>query len=333
MDATPRKVNITRLRQGATWLLLAGLCAVTWGLTDNFLTWYNLVENLLTNAVPIAIIAFGMTLVMIGGGFDLSVGSNVATSAVVLVLVLQAIAGAHPVVAILVALAATLATATLLGALNGAMIAYVGVNPFVVTLSTMYVYRSTALVLARGGQSIQVPAALIEPLRSLYWDGVQVGKYCVPYPVFIAVGVFLAAYYLLRLTRHGYYMYALGGNERASWLAGIRTRRVKFATYALLGLACGVAAFVLATSSRTAEASGYQGYEMMAIAAVIVGGTPLGGGTGGLFGTLAGLLLLELIENLLSQFQVPSPYHPMVAGAIILVVVAADSLMRRQTRT
>ncbi len=323
--------------QGVTFLLLIVLCIITAALTDTFLNWYNLVQNLLTNAVPLGIIACGMTLVMIGGGFDLSVGSITAVSAVVSVLVLQRMAGASPILAGWSALGVCLSAGLLLGLVNGIFIAYLRINPFVVTLSNMFIFRSFAYVLTHGGQSIQIPTELFKHFRVINWGSMDPVRYFtnsssypVPYPIFIFLGVFLIVFYLLRFTRFGYYIYALGGNENASWLAGINTRFVKMATYALCGLSCALAGFIFCAQSRTAEAASYYGFEMEAIAAVIVGGTPLGGGTGGLFGTLNGVLLLRVIDNLLPQFGVSSEYRLMVNGAIVLIVVAIDTLVRHR---
>ncbi len=322
------------LRQYLPVLLLLGLCAVTSLIKTDFLSWYNLVENLLTNAVPLGIVACGMTLVMIGGGFDLSVASTTAVASVVTVVMFHLLAGANPLVAIFGALLVTLAAATALGSVNGTLIAYVGINPFVVTLSTMFVFRSIALILTKGGQSIVVPLAVFGRFRNLYWGSVElIGGCPVPYPVFVFLGVLAATFYLLRFTRFGYYIYALGGNENASWLAGIRTRRIKLTTYALCGFGCGLAGFLLAAQSRTAEAASLVGMEMEAIAAVIVGGTPLGGGVGSIFGTLTALLLLKVIDNLLTHYNVASEYRAMVTGAIILVMVVIDTLFRKRSRS
>ena len=321
-----------QLIQACTVLvLLLVLCAVSAVRTDTFLTWRNLVYNLLTNAAYVGIIACGMTFVMVAGGFDLSVASTTTVCSVVAALILQGMAGHGPAAAIAVAVLGTAAAGMVLGAFNGASVAYVGVNPFVTTLSTMLIFRGIALIMTQGGQTISVPLALKGAFSQVYWGkvpvlGSQAHQLTVPIVVFL--GVFAASVYLLRFTRFGHYVYAVGGNENASWLAGINTSLVKAATYALCGLTCGIAAVIYTGMSNTAQAASYQGLELVVIASVIVGGTPLGGGSGGLFFTLIGLLLLSVIENLLPQFGVQEEYRNIVRGLIILTVVTVDGLVR-----
>ena len=314
------------------FLLLVALCVISSLNTDTFFTWRNIVDNLLTNAACIGVIACGMTFVMVAGGFDLSIASITAVCGVVAVLTLTATASAGAPIAITAAIVATLAAGLILGATNGALVAYVGVNPFVVTLSTMLVFRGIALVLTRGGQSIEVPAPLRGAFRQFYWGRIALfGEYRLTLPILIFVLIFVLSAILLKKTRFGHYVYAVGGNETASWLAGVNTSLVSTLTYTLCGLMCAVAALVYTGMSNTAQAASYQGLEMIVIASVIVGGTPLGGGRGGLFYTLIGLLLLSVIENLLTQFGITEEYRNIVRGLIILIVVAVDVTVRKKT--
>lgn len=331
----PRGVGVSfqTIQTASVFVLLVGLCIVSSLQTDTFFTWRNLVDNLLTNAACVGLIACGMTFVMVGGGFDLSVASTTAVCGVVSVLTVTAAAPAGAGVAISAAVLATIAVGVALGAANGLLVAYVGVNPFVVTLSTMLVFRGIALVLTGGGQSIEVPGALRDVFREFYWG--RIGLPGVPWrltvPILIFAGSFVVAVVLLKYTRFGHYVYAVGGNETASWLAGVNTALVKTVTYVLCGASCAVAALVYTGMSNTAQAASYQGLEMIVIASVIVGGTPLGGGRGGLFYTLIGLLLLSVIENLLTQFGITEEYRNIVRGLIILVVVAVDVTVRQRT--
>jgi len=318
-------------RTASVLILTLALCGLGAATTDTFLTWRNLVVSLLTNASCLGIIACGMTFVMIAGGFDLSVPSITAVCCVLTVLLLQVMGAFSPWVAIPLALLGTALAGGLLGATNGVLVSYVGVNPFVVTLSTALVFRGLALIITRGGQSVQIPLNLKETYSNIYWG--QVGSFGshaqgIMVPILIFLVVFVACIYLLRYTRFGHYVYAVGGNENASWLAGINTPRVKAATYVLSGLSCAAAAAIYCAITGTAQANSYQGLEMMAIASVIVGGTPLGGGRGSLFCTLNGLLLLSVIESLLSHYGVNEEYRNVVRGIIILVVVAVDLLVR-----
>ena len=312
-------------------LLLLVLCTVSAAQTRTFLTWRNLVYNLLTNAAYVGIIACGMTFVMVAGGFDLSVGSTTTVCSVVAVLALQATAGQPVGVAIAAAVVAASVAGILLGAANGGCIAYVGVNPFVTTLSTMLVFRGIALIMTHGGQTLSVPLGIQDAFRQIYWGKLNVfgsTDHRITVPILVFLVVFAVSVYVLRFTRFGHYVYAVGGNENASWLAGINTSLVKLATYAICGLTCAIAAVIYTSMSNTAQAASYQGLELVVIASVIVGGTPLGGGSGGLFFTLIGLLLLSVIENLLPQFGVQEEYRNIVRGLIILIVVTVDVLVR-----
>jgi ribose/xylose/arabinose/galactoside ABC-type transport system permease subunit len=329
------KISFQVVRTASVFILLVALCAVSAVRTRTFFTWNNLVYNLLTNAAYLGIIACGMTLVMIAGGFDLSVGSTTAVCSVIIVLLLRGLGDLGAWFTIPIALLGGAMAGTLLGSFNGVAVAYVGVNPFVVTISTMLIFRGIALVVTYGGQTIMVPLALSDTLRQIYWGRLSLfgsEAYQLPIPILLFVVVFILCFYLLRFTRFGHYIYAVGGNETASWLAGINTSLVKAATYAITGLTCAVAAVIYTGMSSTAQAASYQGLEMLVIASVIVGGTPLGGGRGSLLCTLNGLLLLSVIENLLAQFGVHEEYRNIVRGSIILVAVTVDVLVRRSRR-
>jgi len=330
-----KKISFQVIQTASVSILLIVLCAISAIKTDTFFTWNNLVDNLLTNAAYLGIIACGMTLVMIAGGFDLSVASTTAVCSVVVVLLLQGLAPGGFWYTIPVAILGAVLVGIVLGSVNGVLVSYVGVNPFVVTISTMLIFRGIALVITHGGQTIMVPLLLSNTFRQIYWGRVNLfgsDAYQLPVPILIFVGVFIVCFYLLRFTRFGHYIYAVGGNETASWLAGINTSLVKAATYTITGLTCAIAAVIYAGMSNTAQAASYGGLEMLVIASVIVGGTPLGGGRGSLLCTLNGLLLLSVIENLLAQFGVHEEYRNIVRGAIILIAVTVDVLVRR-TRT
>jgi len=236
-------------------------------------------------------------------------------------------------VAISAALLLTAVTGLGLGAINGTLIGYVKVNPFVVTLCTMLVFRGIALILTGGGQTQQVSdVALRGQFDWLYDAQVSLpgGQYHISAPIIILLAVFALGIYLLRFTRFGHYIYAIGGNEEAAWLAGVNTRLVKTVTYMLCGLTCAIAAAIFVAMTATAGAESHMGKELVVIASVIVGGTPLGGGSGGLTSTVIGLLLLRVIDNLLTQFSIGEEYRSVVTGMIILVVVTIDVLAKRQ---
>ena len=330
------RLSFQKLHRVTILLLLLVLCAVASLESPTFLTWYNLVDNLFTNSAAIGVIALGMTFVMIGGGFDLSVASTTAVCTVVLVLVMNALSPYGPAVAIPCSLLVTSLVGIGLGAINGTLIAYVGVNPFVVTLSTMLVFRGLAIMLTRGGQSLQITDPSLSKQFSWIYDKAfplfgrdhQISMPIIIFLIILGIGI-----YLLRFTRFGHYIFAIGGNEEATWLAGVNTRRIKASTYVLCGFTCAVAAVIFLAWTVTAQPESHMGRELTVIASVIVGGTPLGGGSGGLVLTLVGLLLLRVIENLLTQFNIGDAYRPVVTGLIILVVVTIDVLAKRRSRT
>lgn len=311
--------------------LFLALCLVCSVRQPEFLSWNNLVNNVLVNAAPYGIMACGMTLVMIGGGFDLSIGSMAAVCSVVAGAVCVRAAPTGPAAALVLAVLAALLAGTVLGSVNGAFISYLRINPFVVTLSFMLIYRSLALVLSGGGKPITIHN---DAFQALNWGSVnllgRVSRGGVPVPILVLIGIVAPTILALRLTRFGRHLYALGGNEEVSWLSGVNTARLKFATYCLMGTAAALGSVIVTAKTVIGDASGFRGDEMQVIAAVIIGGTPLGGGSGSASGTVLGLLVLVVIQNLLTLAGVGSDYRDMVNGAIILIVVAAEAIAKRR---
>ena len=326
-------VSFQKLQRATILILLVVLCVFASINSPTFFTWTNLVDNLLTNAAALGVIALGMTFVMIAGGFDLSVASTTAVCSVTLILIMDALSPWGAVTAIPAALVVTVLVGIGLGAINGVLIARIGVNPFVVTLSTMLVFRGIALILTGGGQAMQVADISLRNRFNWFYDAqfpILGRTHQVSVPVVIFLVVFGIGTYLLRFTRFGHYVFALGGNEEAAWLAGVNTRRVKAATYMLCGFTCAIAAAIFVAMTATAQAESHMGKELDVIASVIVGGTPLGGGSGGLTSTLTGVLLLRVIDNLLTQFSVGAEYRKVVTGLIIVIVVTIDVLAKRK---
>jgi ribose/xylose/arabinose/galactoside ABC-type transport system permease subunit len=314
-----------QLRGYVIVLLLLGMCLVTWAVNPRFATLSNFV-NILVQAAPTIVGASGMTFVMVAGGFDLSVGSIAAMAGMVAAsIIMQSYRPVQPwplpwamsgavLAAVLVGLA--------LGGVNGVLIARVRINPFVTTLGTMLMGRSLVEIYSHGGKPITLPADA--PLVSLAW-GQWLG---IPNPIWLSAIVVLVSVVVLRWSRFGYYCYALGGNERATWLSGVPTASVKQTTYVLAGGTAGLAGLTLLSRVMQAEATAATGYELDVIAAVIIGGTPLGGGAGSMVGSFVGVLTLAVINNLLVFLQVDPSLQKMVKGAIIVGAVGLDSLYR-----
>ena len=334
--APRRRLSFEKLQQASILILVLVLGMVASFNSPTFLSWTNIIDNLFTNAAAIGIMAIGMTFVMVGGGFDLSVASNTAVCTVVLVMTMDFLSPYGAAVAIPAAFLTACLVGVALGSFNGVLIAYVGVNPFVVTLSTMLVFRGIALILTGGGQALQVSDLALRKQFTWIYDK-QVPLFGADYQVTVPILIFLVALaigvYLLKFTRFGHYVYAVGGNTRAARLAGVNARRVKAATYMMCGLGCAIAAAIFVAMTSTAQAESHQGLELVIIASVIVGGTALGGGSGGLMFTVTGVLLLRIIDNLLTQFSVGAEYRNVVTGLIILVVVTIDVLARKRARS
>ncbi len=319
--------NNPKPRQGksiATFLEVAGIlpilvliCILFTFLSPNFLTGGNLV-NILRQASINIVLATGMTFVILTGGIDLSVGSMLAVSAVVALLVslLPAIGWA--------ALPAGLLAGLLLGLLNGALIALLDVPPFIVTLGSLTALRGVAYLIAKG-------TTLINRDINFAWIG---NSYIGPLPwlVIIALLTVAASWFVLRQTVLGVQIYAVGGNERAARLTGIKVNRVLLFVYGVSGLLSGLAGIM--SASRLYSASGLlgQGYELDAIAAVILGGTSFTGGIGTIGGTLLGALIIAVLNNGLTLLNMSFFWQLVVKGLVIIVAVMIDRLRRRSRR-
>lgn len=263
-----------------------------------------------------AIVAVGMTYVIIAGGIDLSVGSLVALSGVVLAVALQA--GWTPAVAIVAALAVGAGT----GLVNGLIIAFGRLPPFIMTLGMMSVARGAALLFTDGRPVSGFDAAF----RSIA-TGRVLG---VPAPILLTLAIYLVAHFVLSRTRFGRYVYGIGGNEEATRLSGVNVRFHKTMVYVVSGLASAIAAVLLTARLNTAQPIAGIMYELDAIAATVIGGTSLSGGEGGLAGTLIGALTMGVLRNGLNLLGVSSFLQQLVIGMVIIVAVLVDLAMKEK---
>lgn len=303
-----------RARRFGTVAGLVALCAVLAALSPHFLTVSNLL-NIAQQTSINAIVAAGMTYVILSGGIDLSVGSLVALAGVVLGLALHA--GYDTPVAI----AAALAVGGGCGLLNGLLIDRGRLPPFIVTLGMMSMARGAALVITEGR-----PVSGFAPgFRALATE--QVGF--VPSPIAIMIGVYVLAHLLLTRTTFGRYVYAIGGNEEATRLSGVRVHLHKPAIYALSGVTSAIAAVILTARLNSAQPIAGMMYELDAIAATVIGGTSLMGGEGSLGGTLVGALIMGVLRNGLNLLGVSSFLQQIVIGGVIVVAVLLDTLLKR----
>jgi len=303
-----------RARRFGTLIGLLLLCAVLWALTPHFLTLSNLLNVVQQTSIN-AIVAAGMTFVIISGGIDLSVGSIVALSGVALGTLLQ---GGYPPA---VALAAALAAGIACGLLNGAFVSIGRLPPFIATLGMMSVARGAALVFTEG----RPVSGFDEGFRWLATGSVGF----VPAPVLVMLIVYVVAHFVLTRTTFGRYVYAIGGNEEATRLSGIAVRFHKTAVYGVSGLMSAVAAIVLTARLNSAQPIAGMMYELDAIAATVIGGTSLMGGEGSLGGTLIGALIMGVLRNGLNLLGVSSFLQQIVIGGVIVGAVLVDTILKR----
>ncbi len=282
-------------------------------MNDRFMTFSN-VMNILRQTSINSIIAAGMTFVILTGGIDLSVGSTLAFSGAIAAMLIGS--GASPVVAILGALAIGAG----IGMLNGVIIAKGKLQPFIVTLATMTVFRGATLVFT-DGKPISTGYEANAEFYSQIGNG-YVGV--IPIPIIIMVLVFALGYYVLTQTTIGRYVYALGGNEEATKLSGVNTDKIKVFVYGASGFFAALAGIIITARLSSAQPTAGSGYELDAIAAVVLGGTSLAGGFGSIMGTVVGALIIGILNNALNLMNVSSYYQLLVKGVVILVAVLID---------
>jgi ribose transport system permease protein len=281
-------------------------------------------SNIANQIAVIAIIAIGMTMVVITGGIDLSVGSLIALSAVVATLLIRGLAGAENASAAGMALCclAAIAVCGLVGLGSGTLVTAFNLPPFIVTLGTMLVASGLAFIVARGQSIYQVPDGFV-------WLGRGADLLGVPNAVLLMALLYVAAHVVMTRMTLGRYLYAVGGNAEAARLSGVPVRRVLLLAYALSGALAGLGGVVLASRLKSGAPTYGQMYELYVIAAVVVGGTSLQGGEGKVFGTLIGALLIAVIQNGMNLTGVESYTQKVVLGGVILGAVLLDRLKKR----
>ncbi|WP_097886401.1 ABC transporter permease/substrate-binding protein [Streptomyces sp. st140] len=283
-------------------------------LSGDFLTTQNLL-NVGVQAAVTAILAFGVTFVIVSAGIDLSVGSVAALSATVLAWSATS-AGVPVVLAVVLAVVTGIAC----GFVNGALISYGKLPPFIATLAMLSIARGLSLVISQGS-----PIAFPDSVSRL---GDTLGGW-LPVPVLVMIAMGLITALILGRTFIGRSMYAIGGNEEAARLSGLRVKRQKIVIYALSGLFAAVAGIVLASRLVSAQPQAAQGYELDAIAAVVIGGASLAGGVGKASGTLIGALILAVLRNGLNLLSVSAFWQQVVIGVVIALAVLLDTLRRK----
>ncbi|EPF7976376.1 ribose ABC transporter permease [Vibrio harveyi] len=295
-------------------IALLFLIVVVSFLNPNFFTVDNIL-NILRQTSVNAIIAVGMTLIILTAGIDLSVGSVLALCGA---FAASMIALEVPV---LIAVPTALFAGAALGAISGIIIAKGKVQAFIATLVTMTLLRGVTMVYTDGRP---ISTGFTDTADAFAWFGTGYAL-GIPVPVWLMVIVFAAAWYLLNHTRFGRYVYALGGNESATRLSGINVDRVKIGVYAICGMLAALAGIIVTSRLSSAQPTAGMGYELDAIAAVVLGGTSLMGGKGRIMGTLIGALIIGFLNNALNLLDVSSYYQMIAKAVVILLAVLVDN--------
>lgn len=295
-----------------TVIALIILMAVITIINSNFLTANNLL-NLLLQVTSNALIAFGMTFVILTGGIDLSVGSILALSSALTAGLLGS--GMPVTLAILI----SLILGCILGMMNGLLISYGKLAPFIVTLATMTIFRGATLVYTNGNP---ITKGLSDTfLFQFLGQGYIVG---IPFPVIIMFIIFIVLYVLLHKTAFGKSVYAIGGNEKAAYISGVKLNKVKIIIYSISGIMASISGLIITSRLSSAQPTAGASYEMDAIAAVVLGGTSLSGGKGRILGTLIGALIIGVLNNGLNIIGVSAFWQQVVKGVVILIAVLID---------
>lgn len=302
---------INTLRQYGIFIGLIFICLVLSIVSPSFLTIPNL-TIIVTQITINALLAFGVTFVIITGGIDLSLGSMVAVAGVLAAILAKN--GDYPVVLPIIA---GLGAGLLMGAFNGFVVTKSKIAPFIVTLGTMTIARGLALIISKGR-----PVSNLSESFNFIGGGTFLG---IPIPILILIVVFVLCTIILNKTILGRYIYAVGGNEQAARASGININQVKMAVYSLCGLLAGLASIILTARVTTGQPNAGAGFELDAIAAAVIGGTSTTGGKGTILGTLIGVLLIGVINNGLDLLNVTSYYQQVVMGTIIIGAVVLDS--------
>ncbi|WP_304681953.1 ABC transporter permease subunit [uncultured Clostridium sp.] len=294
---------------------LALLCVIITFVSPAFMTLSN-ITNVFTQVSTNAIIAVGMTFVILTGGIDLSVGSTVAISGAFAASIIKSTNN------VFLAIIVAGIVGIVIGLINGLLISKGKLQAFIATLATMTIFRGVTLVFTNG-----------TPISKLSESFVNIGNGklgFIPIPVVITVIVFIIAVYVLTQTRFGRYLYALGGNEDSARLSGINTNKIKTLVYVISGFASSIAGVIIASRIGSASPNAGTGFELDAIAAVVIGGTSLAGGEGRITGTLIGALIIGVLNNGLNLMNISPFYQSIVKGLVILIAVLLDKKSRKK---
>lgn len=307
--------RVFALRESAIFLALILLMAGIWFFAPTFLTGSNL--YLVFRQISfVAIVAMGELFVILSAGIDLSVGSIMGLSGIIAA---GAMAMGLPVwLSVLVGLA----SGVLLGLINGVLISYVGIAPFIVTLGMLSFARGTILILTKGWPITEIPKSFL-----VVGQGDFLG---IPIPVWVMIVLAVVAHFVLQYTSFGRRLYAIGGNEEAAFLSGVRVKKIKLAIYMVSGFAAAVVGVILVARFNSAQPDTGTGWELDAIAAAVIGGTSLSGGSGTVLGVLIGAAIMGVIRNGLVLMKVSPYWQTAIIGIIIVLAAVLDRIKNRR---
>ncbi len=284
--------------------------------TNSFLKPSNLLNVLQQISINFTL-ALGMSYIILLGGIDLSVGSNVAFSGLVMAILMK-----HMMFPVWLSILIGILVAVFIGFLNGFFITFFNLPPFIATLGMMSIARGMAYTIT-GGQPVYTFPSSFTAITGRFF-GIPL------FTLLIMIFLFIIAMYVLKFTRYGRSFYAIGGNRSCAKLSGISVKKIEASAYMISGFCCGVAAMILTSRLDSAVPTNAEGSELEAIAAVVIGGISMSGGEGSISGTLIGALIIGVIANGMNLLYVPQGAQRVVKGAIILIAVIIDVLRRRK---
>ncbi len=301
------------VKKNTLFIVFLVICAIFSVATDSFLTVSNITDVVRTNTIN-GLLAVGLTYVILSGGIDLSVEATVCLAGLV-----AGYLSPMPVVAVLAGVMVGVA----IGLFNGLMLEKSGVQPFIFTLAMSRLLRGVVLAITKGKNYYTIDSSFTAIVRSSVFG--------IPSLIIMFVVIVVITYFALNRARYGRYIYAVGSNEEAARLSGIRTHRIKVSAYVIAGMLSGLAGVLLTARLSGAETNAGDGWSLDAVSAVIIGGTSLRGGRGGIQNTLLGIFIIAVLNNGMTLMGVPTNYNQLIKGLLMLVAVLLDMSNRKKS--
>ena len=301
------------VKKNTLFIVFLVICAIFSVATDSFLTVSNITDVVRTNTIN-GLLAVGLTYVILSGGIDLSVEATVCLAGLV-----AGYLSPMPVVAVLAGVMVGVA----IGLFNGLMLEKSGVQPFIFTLAMSRLLRGVVLAITKGKNYYTIDSSFTAIVRSSVFG--------IPSLIIMFVVIVVITYFALNRARYGRYIYAVGSNEEAARLCGIRTHRIKVSAYVIAGMLSGLAGVLLTARLSGAETNAGDGWSLDAVSAVIIGGTSLRGGRGGILNTLLGIFIIAVLNNGMTLMGVPTNYNQLIKGLLMLVAVLLDMSNRKKS--